>query len=264
MGKRFEGKRVFLTGASSGIGAAVAIALAKEGARVALAARRIEKLSEVVKQIEASGGHAIALTCDVTSRESIDTAVQQAVDAFGGIDIALANAGMGIAGRFERLSTDDFRKQFETNFFGLVDTIYATLPHLKSSRGQIGLVASVSGRLGTPTTAAYSASKFAVVGLAESIDVEFAKHGIGVTLINPGFVESEIRFLDNSGKFHPDRKDPAPAWLVVSADKAAQEILAALHRRKFEAIITGHGKAIAFTARHFPRIVRMIMHMNAK
>jgi short-subunit dehydrogenase len=264
MANRFAGKRVFITGASSGIGAAVARALAYEGARVALSARRVEQLEGVAEKIRGAGGEALCLPCDVTQRASIDAAVAQAVDAFGGLDIVLANAGFGVGGKFERLSTDDFRRQFETNFFGVVDTLYAALPHLKTSRGQVGIVSSVSGRLGTPTTSAYSASKFALCGLAESIYGEFAAQGVSVTLINPGFVASEIRHKDNREQVHLDRKDPAPAWLVVPAEKAAAEILSALHRRKFEAVITGHGKTITFIARHFPRVLRAIIARGAR
>lgn len=264
MAKRFDGQSVLITGASSGIGAAVAIEFARQGARVALGARRVDKLEAVKKKIEAGGGSAICVPCDVLNRANIEDAVRQTVEAFGGIDIVLANAGFGVAGPFVKLSTDDYRRQFDTNFFGVLDTLYATLPHVKKSRGRIGVVGSVAGRLGSPMTSAYAASKFAVVGLAESLYAEFASVGVSLTLINPGFVESEIRFLDNHGKYMHGRKDPAPAWLVVSAEKAAREIVSAMHRRKAEAVITGHGKVLVFFARHFPRTVRTITRMGVR
>lgn len=264
MASRFTGKRVFITGASSGIGAAVARAFAREGARVAVTARRRDRLDAVVSAIRAEGGEAAAFECDVTDRASIDAAVAGAVAAFGGVDIVFANAGFGVTGPFERLTTESFRRQFETNFFGVVDTIYATLPELVKNRGQLAIVGSVSGRLGTPATSSYCASKFAISGLAESLYGEFRAKGVGVTLINPGFVTSEIRHKDNEEHVHLERKDPAPSWLVVPTEVAAREILGAIHRRKFEAVITGHGKVIAFLARHFPGTTRAIIARGAR
>jgi len=264
MAKRFEGKSVFITGASAGIGAAVAVGLAREGARIALAARRKDRLEEVKAKVEAAGGQAMTVACDVCDRASVDAAVAEVAGTFGGIDVALANAGMGIAGLFENLDVEAFRRQFETNFFGVLNTVYAVLPHLVASKGTLGLVSSVAGRVGTPTTTAYCASKFAVYGLAEALYYELAERGVAVTCIQPGFVQSEIRHIDNQGAYHPDRKDPIPSFLVVPTERAAQEIIGYLHRRKFNAIITGHGKAIVFLNRLFPGTVRLAQRLATK
>jgi len=261
MAKRFDGMRVFITGASSGIGAALAGEYARRGARVALAARNASRLGEVRQSIEADGGKAIAVVCDVTDPPSIDGAVAKTVETFGGIDIAVANAGFGVSGPFEKLTTDDYRRQFDANFFGTIDTIRAVLPHLKASRGRLGIVSSVLGRMGLATTSAYCASKFALCGLAESVDCEFREHGVSVTCINPGVVATSFRSVDNDNVLHSERVDPAPRWMRVPADKAAKEIVRALDRRKFEAVITGHGKAIAFIVRHFPRTVRALTRL---
>lgn len=264
MADSFRGKNVFITGASAGIGAALALAFAREGARVALAARRLDKLEAVKAQVEAAGGDALAVACDVTDRASIDAAVAQAVERFGGIDVAVANAGFGVAGRFEGLTTDDYRRQFDTNVFGVIDTTYAVLPHLKASRGRLGIVSSVLGRVGAPTTSAYNASKFAVTGFAESIYYELAGAGVAVTLILPGLVESEFRRVDKQGVFRPERAESAPSWLIVPTERAAKEILAALRKRKPEAVITGHGRAVAWINRHFPRSFRAVMRRAGK
>lgn len=256
MAQRFHGKTVFITGASSGIGAELARQFAAEGAKVVAAARRKEKLDELTAGINGAGGNALAVACDVADRASVDAAVAEAVHAFGGLDVVVANAGFGVSGLMHTLDTEDFRRQFETNFFGVVHTIYATLPHLVASRGRLGLVASIMGRFGAPTTAAYCASKFAVVGLAESLYYELAEQGVSVTCINPGVVESNIRMVDNQNRWKEGRRDPAPAWLTVRTDKACREIVNALYRRKFEAVITGHGKLACFLARHFPRSFR--------
>jgi NAD(P)-dependent dehydrogenase (short-subunit alcohol dehydrogenase family) len=257
--RRFEGKSVFITGASSGIGAALGVAFAREGARVALAARNAERLGEVQGHIASEGGRAICVTCDVTERASLDRAVAETVEAFGGIDVVVANAGFGVAGVLTKLSTGEYRRQFDTNFFGVLDTIYATLPQLQKSKGRLGVVSSVMGRLGMPGTSPYCSSKFALCGLLESIDYELADLGVSVTCINPGVVASNFRRTDNLGQLHTDRDDPAPTWLVVPADTAARAIVDALYKRRFEAVITGHGKVLCWITRHFPRLSRAIL-----
>jgi len=252
-------KTAIVVGASSGIGAAVAEALAREGARVALAARRIEKLDEVRKRIESAGGVALPVVCDVRDKASLDEAVGKTVEAFGGIDVALANAGFGVVGQFERLDTDAFRAQFETNVFGVVNTIYAVLPHLLESKGRLGIVSSVQGRVGMPSSSPYTSSKLAVYGLAESLYYELAPKGVSVVCIQPGFVASEIRKVDNKGVFEARRRDSAPHWLIVPAEKAARDIVAALYRRRFDAVITGHAKLMAGLSRRFPRLTRAVV-----
>lgn len=264
MTRCFEGKRVFITGASSGIGAALARELARQGARVALAARREDRLQQVHEQISQAGGEAISIVCDVTRRPMLDAAVAQAVEAFGGIDVAVANAGFLVTGQLAELTTEDFRRQFDTNVFGVIDTAYATLPHLVASKGQLVIVSSVLGRLGLPATSAYCASKFALVGLAESLYYELAEQGVAVTCINPGIVDSEIRIVDNRGVLQPDREDPASPWLRVPTDKAARTIARYIHKGKFEAVITGHGKVATWVGRHFPRTLRFLIRQGAR
>jgi NAD(P)-dependent dehydrogenase (short-subunit alcohol dehydrogenase family) len=256
MARRFEGQSVFITGASSGIGAATALEFAREGARVALAARRTDRLDEVRKRIEALGGQAVATPCDVTDRAGLDAAVAATVAAFGRIDVAVANAGFGVTGPFEELDTAGFRRQFETNVFGVIETIYAVLPHLVASKGRLGIVSSGLGRFGLPLSSAYCASKFALCGLAESIDYELRAKGVSVTCIQPGIVASEIRTVDNTGLQHPGHEDPAPKSLIVPTDQAAREIVRALYRRKFEAVITRHARILVGLSRQFSRPLR--------
>ncbi len=256
MSEVFRGKSVFITGASSGIGAALAKEFARHGARVALVGRRADRLLEVEQAITSQGGEATSAVCDVADRESLEGAVAKAVEAFDGIEVVVANAGFGVSGPFETLTTEDYRRQFETNFFGVLDTLYATLPYLKASKGQVAIVASVLGRVGYPIVSAYCASKFALCGLAESLYYELAEHGIAVTCINPGLVASDLRLRDNLGRVHPHAKDPAPPWLLMSAEKAAKIIVRAMARGRFEVVVTTHGKAIVSFARHLPRTWR--------
>lgn len=259
-----SGNAVFITGGSSGIGAALGRAFAARGAKVALAARREDRLAEAVARIRESGGEAIGVACDVTSRTSLDAAIAMTVEAFGGLDIVVANAGFGVSGPFESLTTGDYRRQFDTNFFGVIDTIYAALPHLLASKGSIAIVSSVYGKVGGPTTSAYCASKFALCGFSESLYYELADKGVAVTCINPGVVESNFRMVDNENRWHSEKRDPIPAWLAMDTDKAARQMVRAILRRTPEATITNHGKLAVFLHGHFPRTFRFLFRQLTK
>ena len=256
MARRFENRTVFITGGSSGIGAACGVEFAREGARVVLAARHEDKLAEAVKAVEAIGGTALAVQCDVDDRQSIDAAIVRAVEKFGGLDVVLANAGFGVAGPIWKLTTEAYRRQFDTNVFGVIDTVYAAMPHIVASKGRIGIVSSVLGKIPRPNMSAYSASKFALCGFAEAIAYELADKGVSVTSLNPGLVESNFRRVDNENRLREEWDEVAPARLIVPADRAAREIINALYRRKMDATITGHGRAAVFLYRHFPAAVR--------
>jgi short-subunit dehydrogenase len=210
------------------------------------------------------GRRALALVCDVSRDGELEHAVEQARREFGKINVVIANAGFGVAGNLEKLKLEDYRRQFETNVFGVLRTVYATLEELKKTQGSLALLGSVSGYVSLPGSSAYGMSKFAVHALANSLKGELSAHGIAVTLIAPGFVESEIRMVDNFGKFREEAPDPVSAYLRVSTSRAAREILNAIVARKREAVITGHGKVIVFVQRHFPWILRFLMSLGLK
>ena len=248
----FAGQVVFITGASSGIGAALARELARAGADLVLAARRVDRLHAVTAEI---GRSCLAVACDVTVDGDLERAVAQARDRFGRIDVVVANAGFGVVGPLASLTLADYRRQFETNVFGVLRTIYATLAELERSRGRLVILGSVSGWVATPGSSPYSMSKFAVRGLAEALGHELRPAGITVTLISPGFVASEIRRVDNEGRFRAEEREPIPAWLVMPTARAARQIARAIARRRREAVITGHGKLAVFLERHVPWLV---------
>jgi len=261
----FHNQVIFITGASSGIGEALAKAFAQEGAQVALAARRVDRLEDLSREINSSGGQTMALPCDVTKDGDLEKAVEAVRKQFGKIDIAVANAGFGVAGNFEKLKLEDYRRQFETNVFGVLRTLYATLEDLKKSKGTFVVMGSVSGHVSSPGISPYSMSKFAVRALAEALQAELEPLGVSVVLLSPGFVKTQIRKVDNQGVYKETRKDFAPAWLQMPADAAARKIVRAVFKKRREVVLTGHGKIGVFLSRHFPRFLKAVLrYSNAR
>ena len=262
--QRFAGSAVFITGASSGIGAALALEFAREGADVVLAARRRDRLESLAAEIGAIGCRAVVAPCDVTREGDLERAAAAGRAALGKLDVVVANAGFGVTGLLERLSLDDYRRQLETNVFGVLRTIYATLEDLKTSRGRLVVIGSVSGHVAVAGSSAYSMSKFAVRGLAASLGHELAEHGASVTLISPGFIESEIRQVDNRGVRRAEKPaPPIPAALVMATPTAARKIVSAVARRRREVVITGFGKAAVLLQRHLPGVLAEIIRRFA-
>ncbi len=259
---RFAGKSALVTGASAGIGRALALEFAREGANVALAARRLELLEKLAREIEGLGRRALPLRCDVTDEAQVRAAIDAAASAFGGLDVVVANAGFGVVGPVEALSIDDFRRQFETNVFGVLHTVKPALPVLERSRGRLALIGSVSGHVTVPATGAYSMSKFAVRSLADALFHELRPKGIAVTLVSPGFVESNFRQVDNRGVHHPGQGDPYPKWIVMSTAVAARKIVRAIARGRREIILTGHGKLAVFLERHAPWMLSLFFRWS--
>src|SRR5262252_9545745 len=241
----FRERTVLITGASSGIGEELAWQLGQARAKLTLAARRTELLESLAQRILGSGKlRPLVVQCDVTRDGDLERAVSETVRQWGKLDVVIANAGFGVIGPLKKLSVQDYRRQFETNVFGVLRTIYAALPEIEKTKGNIVIIGSVSGWTASPGASPYSMSKFALRSLANSIAPELRLAGVKVTLISPGFVVSDIRRVDNQGKLHTGAKDPIPAWLVMSTEKAVHQILHAVARGKREAIITGHGKIL--------------------
>ena len=242
---------VVITGASSGIGAALAKAYDAKGARLALLARRKDRLTELARAC----ANATAIECDVDDDASVANAFLEANGIFGRIDVVVANAGISVPGTVEGLSIDDFRRQMETNVLGAVRTAKAAIGPLRETRGRLGVVGSVNGYISLPGFSAYAMSKFAVRALCDALRGELKKDGVSVTHLAPGFVQSEIR-----GK---EGRDPIPSWLVMKGEDAAREIVRALQRRKSNAVITGHGRAFVKLQQRAPRLVDKLVWLGA-
>jgi short-subunit dehydrogenase len=250
---------VLITGASSGIGEELAWQLGQAEAKLTLAARRREHLESVAQRIAGTGNARPAVAeCDVTRDGDLERAVAETVRRWGRLDVVFANAGFGVIGALKKLSLEDYRRQFETNVFGVLRTVYGALPEIEKTKGNVAIISSVSGWAATPGASPYCMSKFAVRALANSITPELRLAGVKVTLISPGFVVSNIRRVDNRGTLHHGAADPIPAWIQMSTEKAAKKILRAVARGKREEIITLHGKMFVAFERFMPWVNRIV------
>ena len=259
MSKDVKRPVVLITGASSGIGEALAIEFAKSRADLMLAARRVQRLKTLSERLSGEGTRVIFSACDVTKDGDLERVACLAQSQFGKIDIVIANAGFGVKGPLEEITLTDYRRQFETNIFGVLRTIYATLDALKKSRGRLVIIGSVLGHIAPPNMSPYAMSKFALRALCEAIRLELAPYGISVTLISPGLVASEFRKVTNAGEVDETRRETVPKKLVMEADCAARQIARAIKNRKHEAIITAHGKIAVFLQGYFPSLVSALM-----
>jgi short-subunit dehydrogenase len=258
-GAFFRDKAALVTGASSGIGQELAWQLGQSGAKLTLAARRGALLESLAERIAATGTpRPLVASCDVSRDGDVERAVAESVRQWGKLDVVIANAGFGVVGPLKSLSLEDYRRQFETNVFGVLRTIYAALPEIEKTHGSVVIIGSVAGWVATPGGSAYAMSKFAVRALANSITAELRLAGVKVTLVSPGFVVSDIRRVDNQGTLQAVAKDPIPAWLPVSTSKAVRQILRAVAQGKREVIVTGHGKALVVLERFAPWAIRAV------
>lgn len=186
------GKVALVTGASSGIGEATATALAAAGAKVAVAARRADRLASLAGRIEQAGGAALAIEADVAKGDDIAAMVGKVVAEWGRLDILVNNAGVMLLSPAVEANLDDWRQMIELNLIGLMATTKAALPHLKASKGHIVNVSSVAGRVANPGASGYAATKFGVVAFSESLRREVYADKVRVTVIEPGLVRTEL------------------------------------------------------------------------
>jgi short-subunit dehydrogenase len=246
------GLRVLVTGASQGIGRALAVAAARRGCRVLASARSQALLDEVEVEVRTTGGTIRIVAADVTRPEDREAMVLAAKEHFGGLDVLINNAGIGATGHFMDSEPDVLRRIFETNFFGLTETTRVFLPLLKQgTKPAIVNISSVVGRRALPARSLYSSSKFAVAGFSESIRAELAKDGIDVLVVNPGLTQTNFsqNMLERKARMQMDH------MRGMTSEEVAEATLNALAKGKNEITLTLRGKMLVLVSRFAPWIV---------
>ena len=219
MSGRLDGRVAAITGASSGIGEATALALASEGAAVALGARREDRIEALRERIEADGGRALAARVDVTDEQDAHAFVRGAHSELGGLDVLVNNAGVMLLGPIEGADTDQWRQMVDVNVLGLLYCTQAALPLMREGGGgHIVNLSSVAGRVGNPGTAVYNATKWAVVGFSEALRKEAGPSNIRVTCVEPGYVRTELQ---------GHNEDPAVRGAIEQMEQQIGEVLEA-------------------------------------
>jgi short-subunit dehydrogenase len=230
MARTLRGAVVVVTGASSGIGAATAVACGSEGMRVALAARRVDRLEAVAERVRAAGGEARVAPTDVADEHAVATLIDGTVAAWGRLDVLVNNAGIGLLATVAQTTTRDFERLMQVNFFGALHGVQAALPHMRrQGGGHIVNVASVVGKRASPFRSAYVASKFALVGLSEALRMELAPGGIHVTCVCPIGTETEFFGAEENRLGIQGRRGP-----IQSAEHISRGIVRALKRPRAE------------------------------
>jgi len=230
MTDELKGRVAAVTGASSGIGEATALALAEAGAAVAVGARRTDRLEGLVKRIEDAGGRAAAIAVDVSDEAQARAFVEGAHEQLGGLDILVNNAGVMLLGPVEGAPTDDWRRMVDVNVLGLLYCTHAALPLMRESGGgHIVNVSSVAGRTANAGSAVYNFTKFGVGGFSEGLRQEALHSGIRVTIIEPGFVDTELQgHNENPAVNQAIDKMKEQIGKVLTADDIARGVLYAV------------------------------------
>ncbi len=217
----FANRVVVITGASSGIGRALAVALAGGQARVGVTARRTERLDELVRHVRANGGTIEAHSCDVTDRESALTAIRGLSEKLGPVDLLIANAGLGQTAGADPMNVPVFEQMVRVNLLGVAYAFEAVMESMLARKsGHLVAISSLAAYKGLPGSAGYCATKAAVNTYCEGLRIELRNRGVAVTCVCPGFIKTEM----TAGKTHP-------IPLLMDADAAAQRIVRALRRR---------------------------------
>lgn len=224
-------------------------------------ARRKERLDKIAKTIDPTGKRILAIESDVTQDGDLEKAVASAKNKFNKIDIAIANAGWSLKGNLEELNLNDYRRQWETNIFGVLRTIYAVLDELKKTQGRLVIISSVKSYIALAGDSAYATSKFALRALCQSLSQELAPDGVSVTHVCPGYVATEIRQVDEQGVFQAEQKEHIPPLLLRSTETTAKQIIKAIARRQPEQVLTSYGKLVVLLQRHVPWLVSWLISL---
>jgi short-subunit dehydrogenase len=257
MGQRrsIDGCRMLITGASQGIGLALAEAAARHGARVLAAARSAELLDQFKSRLFKSGQHLEVVVADVTRPDDRQKMVEAARSHFGGLDVLVNNAGIGATGHFVEASPERLRQIMEVNVFGLIETTRAMLPLLREgAKPAIVNISSIAGKRGIPARSDYSASKFAVEGFSEALRAELVKFGIDVLVVAPGLTQTNF----SKNMIEQKARMPMDHMRGMTAEDVAAATLRAIERGTNRTVLTFQGKLLTWVSRWLPRLADRI------
>ncbi|CAA9465811.1 MAG: Short-chain dehydrogenase/reductase SDR [uncultured Rubrobacteraceae bacterium] len=254
-----EGKVALVTGASSGIGEAAALELARRGASVAVAARSVEKLEALAGRASASGGRVLVVEADVADRDSVGAMVGRVLAEFGGLDVLVNNAGLGLSGRVSELRAEDLRYVFEVNTVGPLNCLQAALPHMGRG-GRIVNVSSVVGKRAIPKVGGYCSTKFALNALSDALRVEVAERGVSVTSVYPGTTRTAFR--DNSRRTRDEKRGWRPKG--VTPERVAKKIADAAEKGPRDVYVTLSDRLFVAGVTLFPGLTDLLLRSWAK
>ena len=260
-----KNKVIIITGASSGIGEAVAYAFAKQHCKLVLAARNIDKLEAVKKSCHTFGAEVLVVKCDVSKEDDCKNLIEQTVQKFSTIHILINNAGISMRALFADLDLSVLKQLMDTNFWGAVYCTKYAIPYLLKEKGSVIGVSSVAGIKGLPGRTGYSASKFAMNGFMDALRIENLKSGLHVGVICPGYTASNIRNTALNKKGNAQTETPLDESKLMPASTVADEIIKMIEQRKAEAVLTSQGKLTKFLNKFFPRFLdKMVYNVVSK
>ncbi len=263
---KYKDKIVWITGASAGIGEALALEFAREGAKLILSARRVDELERVRKATGLPEDSVFVLPLDLAQHELIPNIVRTAITKFGRIDVLINNGGVSSRSSVEETELETYKRSMDINFFGAVVVTKAVLPTMqKQKSGHIVAMSSVAGKIGTKRRSAYSAAKHALHGFFDSLRAEMYSHNICVTIACPGYIRTDIsrNALTGDGKkFNKMDKNQENG---MPAQKLATILVKAIYKRKSEVYIGGKETLGVYIKRFFPKMIeRIVRKVEAK
>ena len=260
MSNHFKEKVVIVTGASSGIGEAIAREFARNGSKVVLAARSEARLSEIVNEIRADNCEAIFVKTDVSNEEDCRRLVEKTVEKYNTVDILINNAGVSMRASFLDVDINVLHRLMDVNFWGTVYCTKYALPYLIERNGSLVGVSSVAGFHGLPGRTGYSASKFAVHGFLETIRIENLKKGLHVMIIAPGFTSTEIRKHALTANGMEQGESPRDEQKLMSPGYVAKWVLKGIRKKKRNKIMTWEGRITALFQRILPDVIDWVYY----
>lgn len=260
MGLSLENKVILITGASSGIGEALARQCAAKKAKVIVVGRSREKIKAVTDLIYHEGGEAYSIVADICRTEDVQRITRESLERWERIDVLVNNAGYGVHGNFADVSLEIIRNNFETNFFATLNLTKSVLPYMIGQKsGMIVNIESIVSLRSMPSNSSYSATKHALHAMSEAMRIELAPSNINVLSVCPGLIRTN--FSENRLHVGED-KIKTPPWLYMPASKCAAKIIRAIEKNKRQVVITNHAKIIAFLQRLSPSLVDFILAKN--